>query len=576
MTQHAAVIGSGPNGLTSACRLARAGWKVTVYEAGRTPGGAARSAELFGPGLISDLGASVFPFASPAYESMLGAAGSGGGGTPRASGPATEAPAFTPEATSGGIDYAYPPIPAAHPVKTGNDAADAVLLHRSLEQTADELGPDGDLWRWIIGPVVNNWEAVRRAFLSPPSRPLSGLQTTPERTTAATTSPDALRRLTRTLRSGVQQTAALAQIGALGLMPARNMMRSFSTQRARALFAGMAAHSTGPLTHPLTSAFGVVFGAAGHTEGWPVIRGGSQRLVDALTAELDALGGQIVTDFRVEEIREAPLPGLRPGIRKDLRPRGYRIEGVREGDLGRRRRAGEEVTDVVVLDLTPKQVLQLEGLRLPDSARRRMNTWRYGPGLVKIDYLVDGPIPWSQAELAQAGTVHLGGSATQITASESAANKGILPGRPFVLLTQPSAADDSRTPDHRTVCWAYAHVPNGLDAAGSARAAQLIETEISRYAPGFRDAVLDRKVWSPAELEQWNPNMVGGSVSAGLATLGQTFAGPASLVRSPYATGVEGVYMCSASTPPGGGAHGMAGYNAAASILRDTEMLSGQ
>lgn len=547
MTQHAAVIGSGPNGLTSACRLARAGWQVTVYEAGGSPGGAARSAELFGPGLISDLGASVFPFASPAYESMLGAAG------------------------SGGIDYAYPPIPAAHPLETGN-AAEAVLLHRSLEQTAEELGPDGDLWRWIIGPVVNNWEAVRQAFLIPPSRPLSGLQG-PEAAEAATalTPQDTLRRLTRTLRSGAQRTAALAQIGALGLMPARNMMRSFSTQRARALFAGMAAHSTGPLTHPLTSAFGVVFGAAGHTGGWPVIRGGSQRLVDALTAELDALGVQIVTDFRVEAIREAPLPGLRPGIRKDLRPRGYRIEGVRGGDLGRRRRAGEEVADVVVLDLTPKQALQLEGLRLSDHAERRMSSWRYGPALVKIDYLVDGPIPWSQAELAEAGTVHLGGSAAQITASESAANKGILPGRPFVLLTQPSAADDSRTPDHRTVCWAYAHVPNGLDAAGSQRAAQLIETEISRYAPAFRDAVLDRKVWSPAELEQWNPNMVGGSVSAGLATLGQTFAGPASVVRNPYSTGVEGVYMCSASTPPGGGAHGMAGYNAAAAILRDLE-----
>lgn len=542
MIQHAAVVGSGPNGLTAACQLARAGWQVTVYEAGESPGGAARSAELFGTGLISDLGASVLPFASPAYESIL---------------------------KPSSFSYAYPTIPAAHPLETANDAADAVLLHRSLEQTAEELGADGDAWRWIIGSVVNNWEAIRQAFLTPPSRPYSRLR--PD--TAALRQPTWLDRLPglshSAVRAGAQRTAALAQIGALGLMPAKNMMRSFTNQRTRALFAGMAAHSTGPLTDPLTSAIGVIFAAAGHTGGWPVIRGGSQQLVDALTAELWALGGQIVTDFRVEALKEVPLPGMRHGVRKNLTPRGYRIEGAQTGDHGRRRRSGDEVADVVVLDLTPKQVLQLEGLELSGGARRRMSTWRYGPGMVKIDYLVDGPIPWSHPKLAQAGTVHLGGSAAQITASESAANKGVLPGRPFVLLAQPSAADDSRTPDHRTVCWAYAHVPNGLDAAGTERAAKLIEAEISRFAPEFSQAVLQRKIWGPAELEEWNPNLVGGSPSAGLTSLGQTLAGPASVLRSPYATGVEGVYMCSASTPPGGGAHGMAGFNAAAAILRE-------
>lgn len=543
MTPRAAVIGSGPNGLTAACRLARAGWQVTVYEADSTPGGAARSAELFGPGLISDLGSSVFPFGSPAYESLL---------------------------DSGSFSYAHPAIPAAHPLHTADDAVDAVLLHRSLEATAGELGEDADAWRWIIGQVANNWDEVRQAFLTPPRRPLSGLQA-PE--APESLAPDAVwHRLRRGLRLGTRRSAALAQIGALGLMPARNMLRSFTTQRARALFAGMAAHSTGPLKDPLTSAVGVIFAAAGHAGGWPVIRGGSQKLVDALAAQLQAHGGRIITDFHAEAINDVPLPGLRPGVRKNLKPRGYRIDGIRRGERSRRRRSGEEVADVVVLDLTPKQVLQLEGLRLSDGAQRRMRSWRYGPGLVKIDYLVDGPIPWSRPELKQAGTVHLGGSAAQIVASESAANKGVLPGRPFVLLAQPSAADDSRTPDHRTVCWAYAHVPNGLDAAGAERAAGLIEAEIGRFAPEFREAVLDRKVWGPAELEQWNPNLVGGSPSAGLATLGQTFAGPASAVRNPYATSAEGVYLCSGSTPPGGGAHGMAGYNAAATILRDIEV----
>lgn len=528
MALHAAVVGSGPNGLTAACRLARAGWAVTVYETAPTPGGAARSTELFGPGLISDLGASVLPFASPAYEALLPA---------------------------GALDYLRPPIPAAHPLENVPDAA---VLHRSLEQTAAELGPDAELWRWVIGPLANNWETVRQTFLSP--RGLwAGLG-------AANRPPDAL-------RSAGKRAAAFLQIGAHGAMPARNLMRSFRTARARALFAGMAAHSTGPLSHPLTSAFGVLFAAAGHAGGWPVIRGGSQQLVNALMAELEAHGGQVVTDFAVEGITEVPLPGLRQRARarKSLPRRGFRIDGLRYGSRGHRRRSGDEVADAVVLDLTPAQLLRFDGLRLTERTQRRMARWNYGPGIVKIDYLVDGPLPWAQPELARAGTVHLGGSAEQITASEAAANKGVLPGRPYVMLTQPSAADETRTPDHRTVCWAYAHVPHGLDAAGTAQAVRLIEQEISRFAPQFREAVLERKVWGPAELEAWNPNLVGGSVSSGLATPGQIFAGPAQL-RRPYSLGVAGVYVCSAATPPGGGAHGMPGFNAAAAVLRDTEV----
>ncbi|GFZ87051.1 phytoene desaturase family protein [Nesterenkonia alkaliphila] len=527
MALHAAVVGSGPNGLTAACRLARAGWQVTVYESAEAPGGAARSAEVFGPGLISDLGASVLPFASPAYEALL--------------------PADS-------LEYAQPPIPAGHPLENIPDSAPA-LLHRSLEQTAAELGPDGELWRWVIGPLVHNWDAVRQTFLSPRGL-LEGIG-------SADRPADAL-------RGAARRAASLLQIGAHGSMPARNLMRSFRTARARALFAGLAAHSTGPLSHPLTSAFGVLFAAAGHAGGWPVIRGGTQQLVNALVAELEAHGGQVVTDFTVAGLKEVPLPGLRQGVRKSLKRRGYRIDGLHHRSRGHRRRFGDEVADVVVLDLTPAQLLRLEGLRLTERARSRMAGWSYGPGVVKIDYLVDGPIPWEQPELARAGTVHLGGSAEQITASEAAANRGVLPGRPYVLLAQPSAADETRTPDHRTLCWAYAHVPFGLDASGTARAAKLIEAEISRFAPQFREAVLQRKVWGTAELETWNPNLVGGSLSGGLATPSQIFAGPAQL-RRPYSVGPEGIYVCSAAAPPGGGAHGMPGFNAAAAVLRDSE-----
>lgn len=547
MTQHAAIVGSGPNGLTAACTLARAGWKVTVYEAEDLPGGAARSAELFGPGLISDLGSSVHPLtaASTAYAEILG----------------TEA------SPTGSVDYAHPTVAAAHP--SDDDDAAPALLHRSLEQTADELGEDAELWRWILRPLVNNWDAVKDAIFTPPSRPFTGI-TRSGHSAGAPASRSIAEALRATTSAGVERGVAFAQFGAVGAMPARNMMRSFKTAPGRALFAGLAAHSTGPLTRPLTSAFGVILGAAAHAVGWPVIRGGSQNLVDALTAELRAHGGEIITDFRVEAIKDVPLPGLRLGVRKNLKRRGYRIEGVRAGDSGHRRRAGEEISDVVVLDLTPQQMLRLDGLHLTDRARRRMKRWQYGPGVVKIDYLMDGPIPWTRDVLAGAGTLHLGGTAEQITASEAAANNGVIPGRPYVLLAQPSAADDSRTPDHRTVNWAYAHMPLGLDADGTARAARLIEAEITRYAPQFSDAVLERRIWGPAEMEAWNANLVGGSVSAGLATIGQTFSGPAS-IRKPYSAGMEGVYTCSAATPPGGGAHGMAGYNAAHAALHDTQ-----
>lgn len=533
MTQRAAVVGSGPNGLTAACELARSGWEVTVYEAAPAPGGAARSVELFGSGLISDLGASIHPLsvASPAYQAVL------------------------PE---GAIEWAHPEIPAAH----GIDGEPPALLHATLEETAEGLGRDGDMWRRLTGPLVRNWDQVRGAVLAPPSTPFHGSS------------------------AGLRRLGALLQIGALGAWPAVHLMRTFKTERARALFAGLAAHSTAPLNLPLTSAVGLAFAAAAPAQGWPAVRGGTQRIVDALVAELQRHGGQIRTGFNVTGVHDVPLSAGRTGVRSDLARRGWRIEGAgrlggsgRLDDAGRfaiagepadrgRRRTADQIDDVVLLDLTPAQVLDLEGLPLADRARQALRRWDYGPGVVKIDYLLDGPIPWRHEELAQAGTVHLGGSAAQVVASEAAANRGVLPGRPYVLVAQPSAADATRTPDGRTVCWAYAHVPNGLDAGGVRRAARLIEEELTRSAPQFKDAVLDRRVWGPGELEDWNPNLVGGSVSGGVASLRQTLSGPIGALN-PYSTGVDGVYLCSAAAPPGGGAHGMSGYHAAQALLRE-------
>ncbi|WP_300342537.1 NAD(P)/FAD-dependent oxidoreductase [Nesterenkonia sp.] len=532
----AAVIGSGPNGLTAACRLAQSGWDVTVYEAGDNPGGAARSAELFGSGLISDLGASIHPLsaASPAYEQLL---------------------------EPGAVDWAHAPIPAAH----GDHAGPPVLLHSSLEETAAELGPDGDLWRWTAGALAGSWDEVRRAVLGAPTRPFTDLNQSQPR--SGTGLLDTLP-LPGPARAALGRTAAFMQLGTTGAMPATSFMRSMRTERARALLAGLAAHSTAPLSAPLTSAVGLTFAAAAHAVGWPAVRGGSQGLVDALTTSLTAHGGRIETGFSVHGVHDVPLPPGRLGARRNLARRGWRIDGTVTDSRGPRKRSAEVIAEVVVLDLSPDQLLRLEGLPLPPSARRSLRRWDYGPGVVKVDYLIDGPIPWKWPEMAQAGTVHLGGSGAQIAASEAAANRGVLPGRPYVLLAQPSAADPTRTPDERTVCWAYAHVPRGLDAHGAARAARMVEQEITRQAPQFSDAVLDRKVWSPAELQQWNPNLIGGSVSGGVATLRQTFSGPVSALR-PYSTGVDGVYICSASAPPGGGAHGMAGYHAAGTILRE-------
>lgn len=515
----AAVVGSGPNGLTAACLLAQAGWQVTVYEAADAPGGAMRSAELFAgelggsvpggsvpgaEGVISDLGASVFPFGPPPVPGIL----------------------------RHGLEYVTAPIAAAHGL---DDGAPPALLHSSVGATAAGLGRDGAAWTRIFEPVARDWEQMLRAGMTPITAPFSNLQS----------------------ESSVRRLQSLVKIGVRGAWPATWLQEVFSEDPAKALLAGLAGHATTDLRRPLTSAFGLLLGAAAQVSGWPMPRGGSGAVVRALVAELESHGGTVLTGRRILGM-------------EDLREAG----------------GGAATPDAVLLDLTPHQLRSFGGLRLPRGYSRALSRWNYGTGIVKIDYLLEGPIPWRHESMGRASTVHLGGGASQMAASEAAAVRGTLPGRPYVLLTQPSVADPSRTPDDRTVAWAYAHVPGGLSGSAVTRAAKMIEAEIEAQAPGFGASVQARKLWSPADLQQWNPNLVGGSISAGAPTLRQFLARPA-LRADPYrvphagdeAPGVPEaltpgrgsgpeVYLCSASTPPGGGAHGMPGFHAAASVLR--------
>lgn len=465
----AAVVGAGPNGLAAAVVLARAGLDVTVHEAAGTPGGAARSAASLGPGTVVDLGSAVHPFgvASPLFSQL---------GLHRH-----------------GLEWLHPPVVAAHPL----DDRPAGLLHRSLERTAEELGPDGRAWSVLHRGVVERWEQTVESALGP-------LLRVPE------------------------HPAALASFGLRAPWPAAATATAlFRTEQARGLFAGSAAHAVLPPRHVLTSAFGTLFGAAAHATGWPVARGGSQAIADALVADLREHGGRVVLDSPVTD-----------------------LDRVRPADL-------------VLLDLTPRQVLGLGGLELPGRYRRALSRWRYGTACYKVDLLLDGPVPWRDARVAQAGTVHVGGTLAEIGAAESQARAGRLPERPFVLVAQQGAADPSRAPAGQQVLWSYAHVPHGCD---DARAGERVLDQLERFAPGVRDRVLARVDTPPSGLQSWNANLVGGDIGGGaLDGLQQVFR-PA-VQADPYATGVPGVFLCSSSTPPGGGVHGMAGYHAARRAL---------
>ena len=322
----------------------------------------------------------------------------------------------------------------------------------------------------------------------------------------------------------------LARFGLNAILPAATVARRhFDGSHARGLFAGLAAHSILPLTRAPSAAAGLVLALLGHHVGWPFARGGSQAIADALASYLRSLGGEIQTDHRVESLDELP-----------------------------RARA-------VLADVTPRQLLGLAGNRLPNSYRRRLARYRYGPGVFKLDLALAGPIPWRAPECGRAATVHLGGTLDEIVLSEAAVSRGLTPEQPYVLVAQQSLFDPTRAPAGKHTAWAYCHVPNGSEEDMTGR----IEAQLERFAPGFRELVLARHALGPAAIEAYNPNYVGGDINAGIQDLRQLFTRPVARIV-PYSTPVAGLYLCSASTPPGGGVHGMCGYWAARAALRAT------
>lgn len=466
----AVVVGSGPNGLVGAVRLAESGRRVLLVEAQDRLGGGLRTEELTLPGFRHDVCATVVPLASasPAFRAL--------------------------DPTLDGVEFRHPPIPVAHPL----DDAPAALVLRHEEATAAGLGRDAAAWRATVGATARAGHPLVDTLLAPLDLP-------------------------------PRAPLAAVRYGALGAPPATVTGRLFRTPAARAVFAGMAAHAVLDLHEPLTAGYGMLLAALAHSVGWPVVRGGSASLADGLVARLRRLGGEVVTGTPVRDLSDLPP------------------------------------APVTLLDLTPRQLLAIAGHRLPGRYRRRLERYRYGPGVFKLDYALDAPVPWTDPAVAGAGTVHLGGTAAEVVASERTVARGGHPARPFVLGVQACVADPSRAPEGGHTFWAYCHVPNGseVDMTGA------IEAQIERFAPGFRERVLARHAMGPAALQAHDANQVGGDINGGSGDWRQFVSRPV-LSPNPWRTPLPGVYLCSASTPPGGGVHGMGGWTAAGLAMRSS------
>jgi phytoene dehydrogenase-like protein len=461
----AIVVGSGPNGLAAALTLARAGLSVSVYEGAATPGGGCRTEQLTLPGFAHDVCSTVHPLlaASPFFD----------------------------EAQLRGVSLRQPQVCFAHPL----DGARAAAAVGSLEQTAATLGRDARAYRRLFGALVDSADAVVPSVLAP-------------------------------LLARPAHPVAMARFGLRGLWPVSALARTFETDSARALLAGLGAHSMRPLNAPGTGAFALLLGVLAHAVGWPVIAGGSARLVDALVEELARAGGEVHTGRWITDLDE-------------LAP-----------------------SKVSLLDVTPRQLLQMAGSRLSPRHARALRRFRYGPGVCKVDWALSGPVPWAAEPCRATATIHVGGTLEEIAHSESLVASGRHPERPFCIAVQPCVVDPTRAPAGHHTFYAYCHVPSGSAVDMSER----IEQQIERFAPGFRDLVQARSCVTAADAERHNPNYVGGDINAGAATLRQTIFRPTATAR-PYDTPLPGVYLCSSSTPPGGGVHGMCGRGAARAAL---------
>ncbi len=464
----AVIVGSGPNGLAAAITMQQAGLSVLLVESKDSIGGGLRSVELTLPHFVHDICSAIHPLAagSPFFKTL--------------------------PLEQYGLEFIFPTIAAAHPFDDGSAAA----LHQSLEQTAQSLGEDEQAYLKLMKPLVKDWPRIATDVLGPlrfPKHPIT-----------------------------------MARFGLKALTSATHLAKRFRSSAARGLWAGMAAHSIQPLSNAATSAPALVLMAAGHLTGWPVLKGGSNSIANALASCFVSLGGTIETNFYVRSLSQ--LPSSR----------------------------------AVLFDVGPRQLLQIAGHKFSSIYKWQLEKYRYGMGVFKIDWALDGAIPFTTSACRQAGTVHLGNTLEEIAASEQLTSEGKLPDKPFVLLAQQSLFDHSRAPEGKHTAWAYCHVPNGSKADMT----QQIEKQVERFAPGFRDRIIGRHVMNTAQLEEYNPNYIGGDIVGGIMDLGQLFTRPA-LRLSPYKTSAKGIYICSSSTPPGAGVHGMCGYHAAKKALKD-------
>ncbi|MBM9507034.1 phytoene desaturase family protein [Actinacidiphila acididurans] len=466
----AVVVGAGPNGLTAAVELARAGLSVQLYEAADTIGGGSRTEELTLPGFRHDTCSAVHPFGigSPVFRTL--------------------------PLADHGLEWLQPEVPMAHPFPDGT----AAVLGRTVGETAASLGPrDAPVYRKLLAPYTGHWDTIAADFLRPP---WAGLPRDPYR---------------------------FARFGLTGLPPVAVLRRRFHDPKAGGMLAGLAAHAISRLTGPLTGATAMMFALAAHERGWPVARGGSQAIADALGSYLRELGGEIRTGVTVRKLDELPPA------------RAY------------------------VFDTSPTALARIAALG--DAYRG----YRYGASVFKIDYALDGPVPWTAEAARRAGTVHIGPTYAEIGDALTRAVTGRPPHTPFLITAQPGVVDPSRAPAGKHVFWAYGHVPNGWHGD----ATDVVERQIERFAPGFRDLVLARAISGPAELAARNANYVGGDIACGAFAGFQTVLRPR-LAAIPYATPRPGVFLCSSATPPGPGVHGMSGHNAAKAVLRHLRRTS--
>lgn len=469
-TYDAIIVGAGPNGLAAAITLAQEGQKVLVLEARDTLGGGTRTAEITLPGFQHDICSAIHPLgvASPFFNRL--------------------------PLDNFGLEWITPPVALAHPFDDGQ----AAILGRSIDESAGSMGVDKQAYTRLMAPLVGSWQDILEDILGPfpliPHHPVS-----------------------------------LARFGLQALRSLRGFAESnFRGAPARGLFAGLAGHGMLPLEEFTTASIAIVLGMLAHAVGWPIPRGGSQAISNAMAKYLNSLGGEIVTGQEVKSLDDLPA------------------------------------SEAVLLDITPRQIVQICGDRLPSRYRHQLARYRYGPGVCKVDFALREAIPWKAADCRRAGTIHLGATLEEISVSESAVWGGKDPEKPLVLLAQQSLFDESRAPGGQHTAWTYCHVPHG----SSSDASEQITAQIERFAPGFREIILAKHVYTAPQMQAYNPNYVGGDINGGVQDWKQLFTRPVPR-WSPYTTPVKGLYICSSSTPPGGGVHGMCGYHAAKRVLRE-------